>query len=566
MPPPRTGTIEPHGDHFDVRVRLPGGKLSPRVHLDPGLTREQARERAAKAQRMVDEGHASAAEGGETFDDWADRWFIEREARGLSSVDDDRGRFGKWISPKLGRRPIVAIQTEELESFVEYLDNTVREGVISAKTAANIWTLIPSAFDEAQRSKRLALRVRKDNPAAGVRGPDPAPKKAKTFLYPSEVLRLLACEKVPLKHRRAVAVAIYLYIRAAEQRPLGWPALDLDHAVALVHETEDRDGNKKTTKGKKARRLPIEPALLPLLRAMKDENAGPLVTPLLDESELSPSLRRWLLLAGVDRAELHVDPKDKTRKRMTWHDLRATGITWCAVRGDDPLRIMQRGGHEQFETTMGYVREADILREGFGEVFPPLPLAALGVPERPSGPSPPDGSRGQPAPPPARGRDGASTAVDTAGSFVPDRPIDRPDDAKNPSKHVTPAGVEPSQNAGFCDENGTSRTVEGESRSAGCAERSANPVAERSAPGGAAPRHGAIVDLAGVLARLAAAGDLAGARAVYDALGGLLESARAAEPARTSTPEDEPATPGDSSSGAKVASIATARARREGRR
>jgi hypothetical protein len=25
--------------------------------------------------------------------------------------------------------------------------------------------------------------------------------------------------------------------------------------------------------------------------------------------------------------------------------LRATGITWAAVRGDDPLRIKQRAGH-----------------------------------------------------------------------------------------------------------------------------------------------------------------------------------------------------------------------------
>ncbi len=25
-----------------------------------------------------------------------------------------------------------------------------------------------------------------------------------------------------------------------------------------------------------------------------------------------------------------------------FYDLRATGITWCAVRGDDPLKIKQR--------------------------------------------------------------------------------------------------------------------------------------------------------------------------------------------------------------------------------
>ena len=34
---------------------------------------------------------------------------------------------------------------------------------------------------------------------------------------------------------------------------------------------------------------------------------------------------------------------------------------------------MQRAGHRRFETTQIYVREAESLREGFGDVFPPLP-------------------------------------------------------------------------------------------------------------------------------------------------------------------------------------------------
>lgn len=38
------------------------------------------------------------------------------------------------------------------------------------------------------------------------------------------------------------------------------------------------------------------------------------------------------------------------------YDLRATGITWVALAGTDPLRIRQRAGHENFETTQGYIR------------------------------------------------------------------------------------------------------------------------------------------------------------------------------------------------------------------
>lgn len=74
--------------------------------------------------------------------------------------------------------------------------------------------------------------------------------------------------------------------------------------------------------------------------------------------------------ANVTRHELH--HTDETRKALTWHDLRATGITWTAIRGDDPLHIQHRAGHTSFSTTQGYIRQAEAVREGFGDVFPPL--------------------------------------------------------------------------------------------------------------------------------------------------------------------------------------------------
>jgi hypothetical protein len=48
-----------------------------------------------------------------------------------------------------------------------------------------------------------------------------------------------------------------------------------------------------------------------------------------------------------------------------------------AVRGDDPLKIMQRCGHRDYATTQRYVREAEAIREGFGEAFPALPSCLL---------------------------------------------------------------------------------------------------------------------------------------------------------------------------------------------
>jgi hypothetical protein len=87
------------------------------------------------------------------------------------------------------------------------------------------------------------------------------------------------------------------------------------------------------------------------------------------------TFRSLLLRAGVTRRELH--EALPTRQPITFRDLRATRITWQAVRGDEPMRIMQRAGHSDFETTMRYVRTAEELREGFGDVLPELPESLM---------------------------------------------------------------------------------------------------------------------------------------------------------------------------------------------
>ncbi len=86
----------------------------------------------------------------------------------------------------------------------------------------------------------------------------------------------------------------------------------------------------------------------------------------------SERLRQYLEWAGVSRAELFVT--DRTRKQVTFYDLRATGITWMAIRGEEPLEIMQRAGHVEFKTTQGYIRAAEELAHtiGPGDVFPTL--------------------------------------------------------------------------------------------------------------------------------------------------------------------------------------------------
>jgi hypothetical protein len=88
-----------------------------------------------------------------------------------------------------------------------------------------------------------------------------------------------------------------------------------------------------------------------------------------DDRHLARALRTWLRFAGHDGPELE---RSATRAALTWHDLRATGISWRAGRGDDPTRIMVAAGHSDFATTQKYIRRGAIVSAGAG-VFPELP-------------------------------------------------------------------------------------------------------------------------------------------------------------------------------------------------
>lgn len=230
-------------------------------------------------------------------------------------------------------------------------------------------------FKDAHRSKVLALRVRQDNPALGVSGPDEGVKKSKSYIFPSEFLAVLSCERVPIRWRRLFTVAVYTYARASELEALECEDIDLEHRLIHIHRAigRSKDGKVKLTKTNNPRRIPIEPALMPLLVTLKREATGRRLLSMPPECDLSGRLRQYLEWAGVERAELLAN--DATRKQMMLHDLRATGITWMAIPGDEPIKIMRRAGHSSLSTTMGYVREAENLEHPIGEVFPALPSA-----------------------------------------------------------------------------------------------------------------------------------------------------------------------------------------------
>ncbi len=355
---------------FFVQATLRDGTRSKQAEMPAGTTEARARDFALMlAERGERIQSATPPSKGDTLAEWSSKWWASREAKGLS-IASDVGRFRRWVlAPNLGAQSIASITTNDVEDLVHRLDQAVTRGDLAWKSAVNVWGLVTKAFDDAHRAKDRSLRVLTENPSKDVRGPDRGAEKAKAGLYPDQLLAVLSCEAVPLQHRRAIALAVYLYARPSELDALDWSDVDVEHGFVTIHR-----GKRGATKTGTSRKVPIEPTLLPLLEALRPEPATGQVFPLPDDGHLTRWLQLALEKAGLEKA---LTETSATRRRLRFYDLRAVGVTWRLVRKDAPFDVMTAAGRDRFETTQKYIREADVLRSGFGDVFPALPASLL---------------------------------------------------------------------------------------------------------------------------------------------------------------------------------------------
>src|SRR5581483_10430100 len=215
-----------------------------------------------------------------------------------------------------------AVQRRDIERIVQFLDAEVAHGAMAPASAKKIWGTVTKMFRDACRSKLLALRVREDNPCDNVQGPDHGPGKEGPYLYPSELLAVASCAAIPVERRVRIVLAVYTGLRRGELAALRWEDVDLEAGTLFVHRSRDFDtGETSTTKTGRARRVPIEPTLRPLLEAMQgDDDQAVIEIPV--GGGFAEVLRSDLVRAGCDRAALTAN--DATRRPLSFHDLRHT--------------------------------------------------------------------------------------------------------------------------------------------------------------------------------------------------------------------------------------------------
>jgi integrase len=310
---------------------------------------------------------------GERLHAWTQRWFGAR-AKVDRDAEHDRGRYEKWIRPRLGTLPVATITSAKVVEWVDWIEERVQAGDLRATTAWRIWTVLSSMMRDTYAAKDRSLRVRTDNPIRDVRGPARGSTRIGPWLYPSEFLRLVSCRRVPLESRRRYALAVYLYPRAGELAALRWADVDLRTGRVHIHQAVKRAGGLGATKTSEDRQFVAEREALRLLRAMRRSAKGEAVCTV--PRILARTLRQHLRLAGCTREDLFAD--DGRRRPLTFHDLRATGITWQAMRGDAPTAISERVGHLHLATTERYMRRGRLMALTRGErVFPRLPESLL---------------------------------------------------------------------------------------------------------------------------------------------------------------------------------------------
>lgn len=379
-PPTGCPHWNPATQQWEARILKPSGGRKP-VPM-PGIAEHEVERAHALAKQIAlraREGGFVPEEALETVNEWVKRWADARRNKGIRTVGTDLGRYTKWISPVIGTKPMARIVRRDVEEVVQALDRGIRAKALAWKTARNVFGVLTKMFADACRSKVLAIRVREDNPARDVEGPDRGVERSGPYTFPSEFLKVMRCPRVPVRWKRLIMLAIYLYVRCGELEALEWNSVDFAHGYVLVHQALDaKTGEVKPTKTKDVRKVPIEPALLPLLRRMHDEAGGEgrVVGAMPPREELARRLRKYLGWAGVTRVDLFAD--DETRRPLTWHDLRHAGITWRSVRGDDPLKIQRSAGHDDLRTTQRYINEAQTFEgSAFGDPFPVVDLELL---------------------------------------------------------------------------------------------------------------------------------------------------------------------------------------------
>lgn len=458
-------------------------------------------------------------------------------AKSAKTAADDAALLERYVYPVLGPRFRAADFT--VDHALTVLRSLPAPPALHLNTRRKI-------IQRALRVVSLAvfpLRLLAANPIPRNFLPRSAPEPARQALYPDEERALLRCPKIALHFRIFYGFLTREGSRLSEGAAFIVDDFDLDRGAVSLGKNKTRD----------PRSWALSPGVAAALRAWLAWRAArgetitgaSLMFPNTFGKPHTPTgrakwLRRHLRLAGVARSELFKRTPESAPIRL--HDTRATHITVGLACGRTEAEISAKTGHRSSAEIHGYRRLAQKFEQlGLGDLdpldgaLPELAGAGGGGPE----------SMGS-------GTGSAEAGHDGNPAETPRQSWGR---SKKPSLQRNGGGIaDPGKSRGTRGAAGqdSGGRPGGAAHSAGAAARSGardgGPEGAPAGPGApapvlqeafpalpgatvgtstASPRAVLAAQLAGAVAQLMAAGDLAGAKVAADALQALLGASEA---------------------------------------
>lgn len=297
--------------------------------------------------------------------------------------------------------PISDVHAKDIERKAQrYIEKQIGDFPVSTITldhALEVMRRLPSTLSQSSRRhvawnmRRVLelsvfpLRLIATNPIPSTFMPRPGKPKARGFIFPDEDAANIAHQATPLWRRVLWAFLTREGMRKDEAALLQWSDRRTRDAGGWVdaergwvyldeHKTEEHSG---------AREWPLAPDVAEALRRWKKQQpkAARYVFGPGDWSEqmnsehLADVLRADLHAAGVRRPELF-ETTDR-RRQMNVHDLRGTFVTLALAQGRSEDWIQRRTGHTTSAMLRRYRRNAANLAEGQGAAL----VSMLTIPE-----------------------------------------------------------------------------------------------------------------------------------------------------------------------------------------
>lgn len=344
--------------------------------------------RQERSKRMTVQELGEAWTSGELYKEHGE---VNR-LRPLKSAHKQANRLKAHVYPVIGSHPVEVVTEADIKMVMR------KAAERSAKRRGKPWRGMTAInlYNALHRMFELAIepcRLRDDNPVSKRFKPGKGDPKLFGYLFPEEVLSLLACSGVPIARRVLYAVAVYTGLRRSSLYALDWRGVDFHHRTLtslksktglpqmfeIGHGLVELLERWHIVRGR-PRRGPIVPVAelgrVEVVWSRNEDGTG-------DTSKMrvygreSDGLRADLRAAGVDRAMLFERDSDKIEP-IRFHDLRSTFCTWALRAGRGDGWISDRTGHMSQSMIRRYQRQARVLADLRYEPFPDVSEA---VPE-----------------------------------------------------------------------------------------------------------------------------------------------------------------------------------------